>query len=281
MLIDLHAHTTASDGTDTPAQLMAAAAERGLDVVAITDHDSTAGWAEATREATAHGVRLVRGIELSCTAGGISLHVLGYLHDPTYAPLLQEIDKARSSRVDRARRITENLAADVPISYDEVLAQVTGSATVGRPHIADALVAGGVVADRDEAFARFLYDGSPYGAKHYAPSAVAGVRLIIAAGGVPVMAHPFAAKRGRIVANEVIEEMAAAGLVGLEAHHPDHTPEQEAHTLDLARALGLLVTGSSDYHGTGKSNRLADRTTPRDVYEALLGRPTGTAVVQE
>lgn len=281
MLIDLHAHTTASDGTDSPRELVAAAAETGLDVVAITDHDTTAGWAEAERAATTHGVRLVRGIELSCTAGGISLHVLGYLHDPAYEPLLAEIAKARASRAERARRITENLAADVPIAYEDVLAQVTGTATVGRPHIADAMVANRIVADRDEAFARYLYDGSPYHARHYAPSAVAGVRLIVAAGGVPVMAHPFAAKRGKIVADEVIEEMAEAGLVGLEAHHPDHTPEQEAHTLDLARALGLLVTGSSDYHGDGKPNRLADRTTAPEVYEALLARPTATALVSE
>ncbi len=167
MLIDLHAHTTASDGTDTPTELMAAAAHQGLDVLAITDHDSTQGWDEATLAAQAHGVRLVRGIELSCTADGISLHVLGYLHDPTYGPLLQEMAHSRASRAQRARRITENLAADVSISYDDVLAQVSGTATVGRPHIADALVARKVVADRDEAFARFLYDGSPYYARHY------------------------------------------------------------------------------------------------------------------
>lgn len=280
MLIDLHAHTTASDGTDTPTELMAAAAHQGLDVLAITDHDSTQGWDEATLAAQAHGVRLVRGIELSCTADGISLHVLGYLHDPTYGPLLQEMAHSRASRAQRARRITENLAADVSISYDDVLAQVSGTATVGRPHIADALVARKVVADRDEAFARFLYDGSPYYARHYAPSAVDGVRLIIEAGGVPVMAHPFAAKRGRIVADAVIEEMAAAGLVGLEAHHPEHSPDQERRTVDLARALGLLVTGSSDYHGAGKSNRLGERTTPIGVYEDLVSRATATAVVQ-
>lgn len=279
MLIDLHAHSTASDGTDTPAELVAAAVAAGLDVVAITDHDSTDGWADATEAAQRHGIRLVRGIELSCAAGGISLHVLGYLHDPTYEPLLREMDHARTSRTERARRITAKLAADVPIDYADVLAQVHQGATVGRPHIADALVANGIVRDRDEAFATYLYDGSPYYARHYAPSAVDGVRLIRAAGGVPVMAHPFAAKRGRIVADDVIEEMAAAGLVGLEAHHPDHTPDQERHALDLARALGLLVTGSSDYHGTGKVNRLAERTTPQGVFEALVGRETASPLV--
>lgn len=280
MLIDLHAHSTASDGTDSPTELIAAAADRGLDVIAITDHDSTHGWDEATDAAQAHGVALVRGIELSCTADGISLHVLGYLHDPTYVPLLEEMALSRASRAERARLITESLAADVPITYDEVLAQVRGTATVGRPHIADAMVAKGLVAHRDEAFARYLYDGSPYYARHYAPSAVDGVRLIIEAGGVPVMAHPFAAKRGRIVTDAVIEEMAAAGLVGLEAHHPEHTAEQERRTVDLARALGLLVTGSSDYHGDGKTNRLGDRMTPVEVYDDLVSRATATPVIQ-
>lgn len=280
MLIDLHAHTLASDGTDTPAALVAAAADQGLDVLAITDHDTTAGWAEAADAAQRQGITLVRGMELSCTAGGISLHILSYLHDPAYAPLRAEMDRARESRVRRAARITKALAADVPITYDDVMAQVASGATMGRPHIADALVAAGVVADRDEAFGRYLYNGSPYHSGHYAPDAVEAVRLIRAAGGVPVMAHPFAAKRGRVVSDQVIEEVAAAGLVGLEAHHVEHTPEQVRHTMDLARALGLIVTGSSDYHGSGKSNRLADRTTDEASYQAIVGRPTSTEVVR-
>lgn len=278
MLIDLHAHTLASDGTDTPAALVAAAAEQHLDVVAITDHDTTAGWAEAAVAARRLGITLVRGMEMSCTAGGISLHLLSYLHDPSYAPLRGEMDRARESRVRRAARITKALAADVPITYDDVLAQLAPGATIGRPHIADALVAAGVVADRDEAFARYLHDGSPYHSGHYAPDAVEGVRLIRQPG-VPVMAHPFAAKRGRVVSDQVIEEMAAAGLVGLEAHHVEHTPEQVRHATDLAQALGLIVTGSSDYHGAGKVNRLADRTTDEASYEAIVGRPTSTEVV--
>lgn len=279
MLIDLHAHTLASDGTDTPRELIAAAARQGLAVVAITDHDTTDGWDEAVAAASRHGITLVRGMELSCTAGGISLHVLAYLHDPDDPRLLAEIARSRESRERRAERITDALAQDVPLTYDDVLAQVTPGATVGRPHIADALVARGVVASRDEAFARYLYDGSPYYARHYAPSAVDGVRLIRQAGGVPVMAHPFAAKRGRVVADEVIEEMAEAGLVGLEAHHPDHDDDQVRHTVDLASALGLLVTGSSDYHGAGKAQRLAARTTPPAAYEALVAHETATEVL--
>lgn len=279
MLIDLHAHSSASDGTDTPAQLMAKAAQADLSVIALTDHDTTAGWEEAEREARRQGITLVRGIELSCKRDGISVHLLGYLHDPTHAELIAEMDRARDSRYRRAELITEALAADFPIDYQDVLAQVSPGATVGRPHIADALVARGIVASRDEAFARLLYDGSPYYISHYAPDPVAGVRLVRQAGGVPVMAHPCAAKRGRVVADTVIEEMAAAGLAGLEATHPDHDPQQEAHARDLAAALGLFTTGSSDYHGAGKANRLGQCTTDVDVYERIVGQETATDVV--
>lgn len=279
MRIDLHAHTTASDGTDSPAQLVENAARAGLDVVAITDHDSTTGWAEAAATAERHGIGLVRGIEVSCQAGGISVHVLGYLHDPENAELLTELDKARTSRDSRARRIVDLLAADLPIVWDDVLSQVTGDATIGRPHIADALVARGVVPDRDAAFRDFLYTGSRYYASHYAVDPSRAVRLIRAAGGVAVMAHPFAAKRGRIVSDEVIGDMARAGLLALEAHHLDHTPEQAAKAERLATDLGLLVTGSSDYHGSGKVNRLGDRLSSPEVLDAIVAGASATPLI--
>lgn len=279
MRIDLHAHTTASDGTDSPAQLVENAARADLAVVAITDHDSTAGWAEAAAAAERHGVGLVRGIEVSCQAGGISVHVLGYLHDPANAELERELDKARTSRDSRARRIVDLLAADVPIAWPDVLAQVTADATIGRPHIADALVARGIVPDRDAAFRDFLYTGSPYYASHYAVDPSRAVRLIRAAGGVAVMAHPFAEKRGRIVSDQVIADMAEAGLLALEAHHLDHTPEQTAKAVGLAADLGLLVTGSSDYHGSGKVNRLGDRLTAPDVLEAIVASASATPLI--
>lgn len=280
MIVDLHAHTLASDGTDTPTELVEAAAAAEVDVVAITDHDTTAGWAEAIDAATRLGVGLMPGIEVSCSWQGISVHLLGYLHDPLNEGLLAELDASRESRDTRARRITDLLAADVPITWDDVMTQVADGATVGRPHIADALVANGVVPDRSAAFADYLYTGSPYYASHYAPDPVEAVHLVHAAGGVPVMAHPFAAKRGRLVPDEVIADMAEAGLFALEANHPEHTDEQCSRAVDLARDLGLHVTGSSDYHGTGKPQGLGARTTTPEVLEALLAEPTHRGIVR-
>ncbi len=283
VLIDLHAHTLASDGTDTPTQLVVEAARVGLDVLAITDHDTTDGWAEAASAAGERGITLVRGIEVSCGAPSAdrlaSVHLLAYLPDPDDAPLVREMTLTRDSRERRAERIVEALARDVDIAYDDVLAQLEPGATVGRPHIADALVALGVVVDRDEAFERYLHTGSPYYVSHYAPDAVEAVTLVLGAGGIPVLAHPFAGKRGPHLDESIIEEMAGAGLVGLEAHHPEHSDQEVARTLDLARGLGLLVTGSSDYHGEGKVQRLGSRTTHPDVFAALLERPHATPVL--
>lgn len=279
MLIDLHTHSRESDGTQTPADLVAEAAGRGLRVLGLTDHDTTGGWEQAAAAAMRHGITLVRGMEVSCVHEGISLHVLAYLHDPSYRPLLEELEAARVSREQRARRITELLAADFELSYDDVLAQVHDGATVGRPHVADALIAAGIAPDRDAAFRDYLFTGSKYVVSHYAPDPVSAVRLIREAGGVAVMAHPFAASRGRIVADEVIASMAAAGLAGLEAHHPDHTPEQTAHARGLARDLGIFVTGASDYHGAGKPISLAQEATPPAAYEAIVAGASGVGLV--
>ena len=272
-VIDLHTHSAASDGTDPPRKVMEDAAAAGLTVVALTDHDTTAGWDEAAEAALEHGIALVRGAEISTRAatatGSVSVHVLGYLHDPTHPDLLGELEKTRESRLGRARRMTELLGQDFPITWDDVLARTEDGATVGRPHLADALVALGVVASRDEAFATMLHPGAPYYVPYYAPDTVATVRAVRAAGGVPVMAHPGADARGRVVEETTIEELAAAGLAGLEADHRDHTPETRARLRDLAATLGLLVTGSSDYHGTGKPNRLGENTTAPEVLAAI------------
>lgn len=280
MKIDLHAHTVASDGTDTPARLVEQADAAGLDVVALTDHDSTAGWDEAIDAAERLGVGLLPGIEISCSWEGISVHLLAYLLDPANPELLTELDAARESRDGRARRIVDRLAADVPITWEDVEAQVGEGATIGRPHIADALVARGVVPDRTAAFDEYLYNGSPYYATHYAPDPVEAVRLVRAAGGVPVMAHPFAAKRGRLVPDAVIEDMARAGLFALEGDHPDHDDAQRAKAYALAGDLGLHVTGSSDYHGTGKPQGLGARTTRPEVLDALLAEPTHRGIIR-
>lgn len=280
MVIDLHTHSTASDGTQTPRELVREAADRGLSVLALTDHDSTAGWDEAAAEAAATGLTLVRGMELSCAHQGTSVHLLSYLHDPDDPALLAEITHARRSRETRAQRIVELLSEDLPISYDDVLEQVADGATVGRPHIADALVASGAVGSRDEAFAQYLYTGSPYYARHYATDVVDAVRLVRAAGGVPVMAHPFAAKRGRVVPDSVIRAMADAGLAGLEARHRDHDEQQTRHAMRLATSLDLVTTGSSDYHGSGKVNRLAENTTHPEVLAVIEDQAGGVPVLR-
>lgn len=280
MLIDLHTHSTASDGTEPPAVVIAQAVAAGLDVVALTDHDTTMGWDEAADAARHHGIRLVPGIEVSCSRFHQSIHLLAYLPDPTNPDLVDELERARHSRNTRLDAMVAKMAADgIPVTIEEVRAQVEPGATPGRPHIADALVASGVVAHRDEAFARWLGGRSPYYVEHYAPDPVRAVEIVRAAGGVPVIAHPRSVNRGRVVSDALIEELAAAGLAGLEVDHRDHTPDAVAHLDDLARALGLVATGSSDYHGTGKLNRIGEHTTAPQVLEAIEEMGNGAAVV--
>jgi predicted metal-dependent phosphoesterase TrpH len=278
--IDLHTHSTASDGTQSPAEVVSSAADAGLDVLALTDHDTTAGWDEAADAAKQIGIALVRGMEISCQHENISIHLLCYLQDPAAPGLLKEVNRSRESRETRAQRIVDLLACDLPLHWDDVLEQTTPGATIGRPHIADALVAKGIVPSRDVAFADYLYAGSPYYASHYAPDPVRAVRLVREAGGVAVMAHPFASQRGRVVEDAVIEAMAAAGLAGLEVHHRDHDGAEIRHGLDLAASLGLMVTGSSDYHGVGKSNQLGENTTDPVVLEQIEALATGLDVLR-
>jgi len=280
MRIDLHTHSNASDGTQSPAQVVSAAAEADLEVFALTDHDTTAGWAEATEAAEQNGIALVRGIEISCRDDDISIHLLGYLQDPAAPGLLAEVERSRQSRQTRAQRVVELLSRDLPLSWDDILEHVEPGATIGRPHIADAMVAKGIVGSREAAFAAYLHDGSPYYSSHYAPDAVMAVRLVREAGGVAVMAHPFASGRGPVVDDSVIEAMAAAGMAGLEVHHRDHTDEQVRHGLELAASLQLFVTGSSDYHGAGKENLLGENTTDPVVLQQIESLATGVRVLR-
>lgn len=262
MKIDLHTHSADSDGTESPADVARAAHAAGLDVFALTDHDTTSGWQAAGDAAVALGVAFVPGMEISCTTRtGISVHLLSYLHDPAEPALLAEIESSRSSRRTRAQRMVELLSEDYPIDWDVVLDHVHEDATVGRPHIADALVSAGVVENRSAAFASVLHSRSRYYVPHYAPDPVRAVHLVRAAGGVPVFAHPLAAARGRVVGPEVFEAMIDAGLAGLEVAHRDNPDDARASLVHMASEHDLLVTGSSDYHGTGKPNRLGENLT--------------------
>ena len=280
MRIDLHTHSNASDGKQSPADVIRSATEAGLDVVALTDHDTTAGWDEAAAAAGHHGIALARGIEISCQHEGISIHLLGYLQDPAAPGLIEELERSRESRETRAHSIVERLSQDLPLHWDDVLEQTEPGATVGRPHIADAMVAKRIVDSREAAFSEYLYDGSRYYLSHYAPDPVVAVTLLGQAGGVAVMAHPFAGGRGPVVDDSVIEAMAAAGMAGLEVHHRDHDPEQVRHGLDLAASLGLFVTGSSDYHGAGKPNLLGENTTDPVVLQRIESMATGVGVLR-
>jgi hypothetical protein len=250
----------------------------GLDVVALTDHDTTAGW-EPAAEALPAGLSLVRGAELSCSRGGISLHLLAYLFDPAEPEFAAVRQVLRESRVSRAERMVEMLAGDGhPVSWEQVRALAGG--TVGRPHIAQALMAHGLVGSVDEAFApEWIGTRGRYWVAKSELDVVDGVRLVVAAGGVAVFAHPAASRRGRTVGDDVIALMAAAGLAGLEVDHVDHDDDERAHLRGLASELGLLMTGSSDYHGDNKEVRLGAHVTSEAAYDDIVGRATGLPVL--
>lgn len=279
MRIDLHTHSSVSDGTDSPADLVRVAAAAGLDVVALTDHDTLAGVQEAAAAAQTYGLTVVPGVEISCVVDGISMHLLGYWPDATDHDLAAELELNRDDRVPRAQEIVRRLAvAGHPISWEQVQQHVADGATVGRPHIADTLVDLSVVPDRDTAFATLLHDESPYYVGHHATDPVDAVRLVAQAGGASVFAHPGAGRRGRLVEDSVLVRLAAAGLAGVEVDHPDHDEAARAHYRGLAADLGLVVTGSSDYHGTGKLQGIGACLTVPAAYEALRDRASGAAL---
>jgi 3',5'-nucleoside bisphosphate phosphatase len=281
--IDLHTHSTASDGTDTPAELVVRAKNTGLDVIAITDHDTAAGWAEAAA-ALPTGLTLVPGTEFSCAWFGpdgrrIGLHLIGYLYDPNNEELRAERSRLRESRRGRGQAIVGNLAADgIPITWKRV-AELAGDGSVGRPHIGQALVEAGVVESIDAAFADLLSARSKYYVRKADMDVFEAMRLITTAGGVTVFAHPLARRRGTVVDDAVIADMAAAGLDGVEVDHPDHSAANRAHLAGLAADLGLIPVGSSDYHGRNKAIPLAACTTTAESYAALLARNTASSPI--
>ncbi|MDQ2709603.1 MAG: PHP domain-containing protein [Actinomycetota bacterium] len=285
--IDLHTHSNASDGTDDPADLVRAAAAAGLDVVALTDHDTTAGWNAAAEALSAlpSGLRLVRGAELSCVSpnglgGTVAIHLLAYLFDPDHPGVLAEQTRLRAVRRERLVQMVSLMAADGHgVDPETFLDRLPPDLPAGRPHLAQALVDEGVVGSVREAFDTLLHNNGPYYLRREDTPVVDAIEMITEAGGVCVFAHPFARKRGRVVEPSVLAELAAVGLVGVEADHPDHVPEDRAALRALAAEVGLLVTGSSDYHGANKETRIGAETTDPEMFERLVERATATPVL--
>ncbi|WP_102192312.1 PHP domain-containing protein [Microbacterium aurantiacum] len=274
---DLHMHSNHSDGTEAPAEVMRQAHAYGIRTAALTDHDRTTGWDEAAAAAGELDMTFIPGMELSAKHEWRSVHVLGYLFDPDDAALRVETDRIRGDRIGRAERIVRNIARDYDLHWDDVLAQTMLDATVGRPHIADALVARGIVRDRTEAFDGILHPREGYYEPHYAPDPLTAVRLITRAGGVAVIAHPVTSGRDRMMPVPFIEQLIAAGLGGFEIDHRENTEAGKRMLRELAVKHDLIVTGSSDYHGSGKPNRPGENTTTEEMVARLIDRATGTS----
>ncbi len=281
MLIDLHTHSAHSDGTDTPAELVRAAAARGLDVVALTDHDTTAGWAEA-RAAAPTGLAVVRGMEMSCEGRGedgepVPVHLLAYLFDPDNTAFALERRRLQVERADRIRAMAERLAVDYPAIDPDAILAATGT-SAGRPHLARALVDIGAVVSVQHAFDGPLATRSPYYVAKVDTPLERAVAMIAEAGGVSVVAHARARTRGRLLDLEHVRELAGQGLGGVEVFHADHTLDDTRILAELAVELDLISTGSSDYHGANKKLELGQHTTDPAQFERLLAQSSGVPV---
>ena len=269
-MIDLHTHTTASDGNDSPLALINKALSAGITTLAITDHDTTSGWSEAV-QALRPPMSLVLGAEISTlTTEGISVHMLGLLFDGEDLEMQKMLAESRDTRMPRMRKMIELLAADgISITMEDVMAAAPEGATVGRPHLADALVANGVVATRDEAFIDLLRNDSKYYVTHAAPTPESAIDCIKRAGGVSVIAHPFASRRGETISADSFSSLVKAGLNGIEVNHRDHSADERKQLIEIADQLNLIKTGSSDYHGNGKLNALGENLTDPAQWERL------------
>ncbi|NED97181.1 PHP domain-containing protein [Phytoactinopolyspora alkaliphila] len=274
MRIDLHTHSSVSDGTERPADVVRRAHEAGLDVVALTDHDTFDGWPEALAAGRQYGVDVVPGVEISTQLGGRGAHVLAYHVDTAHRPLARELARVREDRRERLQRIAVRLTkAGIAVDLAEILHAANGASSVGRPHVADVMVAKGYVKTRDEAFASWLSVGGVGFVEKYAPGIVDAIGLVHAAGGVAVLAHPWGRGSRHVFSAEAIGALADAGLDGIEADHQDHDDAARAELRAVAAAHGLAVTGSSDYHGTGKvGHELGVNTTAEAEWERLLAR---------
>jgi predicted metal-dependent phosphoesterase TrpH len=276
---DLHSHSTASDGTCPPAELMRRARAAGLDVIALTDHDTVAGHEEA-RGALPRGLTLLPGMELSCRLDGHSVHMLGYLFDPAHQELAAECAKIRESRVQRAQAMVRRLAElGVPITWEQV-SVLAGGGVIGRPHVARAMVEAGVIESPEQAFGpEWIGAGGRAHVARYALEPVRAVALIRDAGGVAVLAHPRVAARGWTVPDDVIARLAAAGLSGIEVRHPDQDRSQRTELQALADRLGLVASGGSDDHGELTGYRIGSDTVAADAFERLVSQATGGTLV--
>jgi predicted metal-dependent phosphoesterase TrpH len=281
-MIDLHTHTTYSDGTDSPLALVKKAASSGLTVLGVTDHDSTSGWSEAID--SIHGnLQLALGAEVSCLSeDGVSVHMLGLLFDGEDIALQKLLADSRDTRIPRMKKMIENLqGAGYEITLEDVAAATPPGATVGRPHLADALVTKKIVKSRDEAFTDLLNNDSPFYVSHFAPTPEDSIRAIRAAGGVAVIAHPFASRRGQTLSPASFASLVAAGLNGIEVFHRDQSEDERTQLIDIARTLDLVITGSSDYHGTGKLNQLGENVTAVAEWERLESMANQRRVVRK
>lgn len=278
--IDLHTHSNESDGTERPSDLVASAIEAGITHLALTDHDSVAGWDDALSRQD-DSISLILGAEISCqTKEALSVHMLGLLFDPEDLALRTALDQTRINRVTRMERIVGKLQeAGVEITIDDVYAELREGATLGRPHLADAMIKRGIVADRSEAFERYLHNGSRFYIPDASPTPERAIELIKAAGGVAIIAHPFASLRGRIISSEYLETLIEAGLDGIEIDHRDHNEGERDALREMVRRYGLIFTGGSDYHGTGKENRLGENLTDPSQLEKIANRAEGSEVV--
>jgi len=281
-LIDLHTHSLASDGTDTPGELINKAHARGISVLGLMDHDTVAGWDEAIQYLRP-GMSLVLGSEISCqTLDGTSVHMLGMLFDRENTALAEVLSTTRDNRLTRMNRIIARLnEAGFEITIEDVLAQLAPGATLGRPHLADALIAKKIVASRDEAFTELLHNNSKYYISHYSPTPEDAIKLIKQAGGVAVIAHPLASLRGRTVSIDSFKSMVEAGLDGIEISHRDQSEDERELLRKVVAQYGIIATGSSDYHGNGKLNELAEFTTKPEEFEALEARADARRVVRK
>jgi predicted metal-dependent phosphoesterase TrpH len=275
MRIDLHCHSSVSDGTRAPAEMMRRARAAGLDVVALTDHDTQAGHDEA-RRALPPGLTLVPGMELSCRLDGHSVHLLAYHVDPGNAALAGQRHAITTDRLRRARDMVARLRElGVDITWEQVAA-IAGDGVVGRPHIARAMVAAGAIAGPEQAFTpEWIGPGGRAYVSRYALDPERAVRLVRSAGGVSVLAHPGAATRGWMIGDQAVERLAKAGLGGLEIAHPDHDDAQRRRLAGLAASLGLVSSGGSDDHGSLTGHRLGCQTIAPGEYERLMSLAAG------